>query len=209
VLAFIDESGDLGYKFKRGSTPFFTLAVVVFENPEVALNCQRAIEKLRDELGLPSSFEFHFTDDGHDRRLALLSRTLPFEFRCYTFTLDKTSPRVTGPGLRIKEPAYKWVCARTLENVADDLEDATVVIDGSGDRTFKRQLRTYLRRELNSEQRQRIKKVTLSRSDSDPLVQLADYVAGVTNRLWLAKSGAEAYNDYLKKKRQSTRRWPA
>ncbi|MBI2934194.1 MAG: DUF3800 domain-containing protein, partial [Chloroflexi bacterium] len=32
MLVFVDESGDLGFKFERGSTQFFTIALVVFEN---------------------------------------------------------------------------------------------------------------------------------------------------------------------------------
>lgn len=127
---------------------------------------------------------------------------------CYTFTLDKTSSKLTGPGFRYKESAYKWVCGATLQNVANELHDATIVIDGSGDRTFRKQLSTYLRRELNAAQQQKIKKVKISHSDTDPLVQLADYVAGVTNRIWLAKSGFEVYDQVLRKKRRSQRKWP-
>lgn len=159
-------------------------------------------------MGLPNNFEFHFTDDGHERRLAFLSTVQRSDFACYTFTLDKASPKLIGPGLRHRESAYKWGCRIALQNAASDLNDATVVIDSSGDRTFRRQLATYLRRELNDEDRKRVKKVSPTRSQSDPLLQLADYVAGVTNRLWLDKAGCEVYEQYLRRKRRSLRKWP-
>ena len=140
MLVFVDESGDLGFKFKRGSTRFFTIALVVFENSEAVLSCQQAIEGLRNRLELFPRFEFHFHGDNHDLRLAFLSTVAWQDFTCYTFTLDKASPMLTGRGLRQKDSGYKWVCRIVLENVAGDLEDATVIIDGSGERKFRQQL---------------------------------------------------------------------
>ncbi len=208
MLVFVDESGDLGFKFERGSTAFFTIALVVFESGETALACHRAIEDLRSKLLLPDAYEFHFNHDQHERRLAFLTTVRQHDFACYTFTLDKTSPRLTGPGFRQRGSAYKWVCRTALENVADDLTDATIVLDGSGDRLFREQMKTYLRRELNTEQRARIKKVKIGRSRGDPLLQLAGYVAGVTNRLYEGKAGADTYDALLRRKRRSTRKWP-
>lgn len=210
MLVFVDESGDLGFKFDRGSTRFFTIALVVFATSEAALACQRAIERVRGRLELPPSYEFHFHRDSHDRRLALLSAVARHQFACYTFTFDKAALRLSGAGVSHRSSDYRWVCRIALANVASDLElqDATVVIDGSGERKFREQLRTYLRRELTSEQREKIRKVKVSRSSSDSLLQLADYVAGMTNRLYEAKAGAEQYDAYLRHKRRSQRKWP-
>lgn len=208
MLVFVDESGDLGWKLDRGSTAFFTIALVVFENGETALACQRAIEHLQAALNLPRGYEFHFHDDTHERRLTLLSTVSRHDFTCYTFTLDKGSPRLTGQGFKYRPSGYKWVCKTALDNAKSDLKDARVVIDGSGDRTFCRQMRTYLRTQINTKQRRYIKSVKIGRSQGDPLLQLADYVAGVTNRLYQMKPGAEAYDTYLRRKRRSQRLWP-
>ncbi len=69
-------------------------------------------------------------------------------------------------------------------------------------------MKEYLRRELNSAQREKIRHVKIGRSSGDPLIQLADYVAGVTNRLYEGKAGAELYEAYLRKKRRSQSKWP-
>ncbi len=202
MLVFIDESGDLGFKFERGSTAFFTIALVVFDTGEAALACQRAIERARELLKISPRHEFHFHGDSHERRLGLLSAVSHQEFSCYTFTLDKASPRLKGPGFKFRSPGYKWVCKAALENMASELSDAKVVIDGSGERRFRQQIKDYLRRGLNREERKKIKEVRISRSSSDPLVQLADYVAGVTNRLYEGKPGAEQYDAHLRRKRR-------
>lgn len=208
MLVFIDESGDLGYKFDRGSTRYFTIVLVIFEDSQAALACQRAIEQLRAGLQVPPRYEFHFHSDSHARRLAFLTTVSRQDFYCYSFTLDKSSSKLTGPGFRYRGPGYKWVCRAVLENAAGDLKGATVVIDGSGERKFRREISTYLRRELNSEQRKQVARVKIGRSSSDPLLQLADYVAGVTNRLYEGKQGADAYEVYLRRKRRSQRKWP-
>lgn len=208
MLVFIDESGDLGYKFDRGSTLYFTVVLVIFEDVQAAQSCQRAIEQLRISLGVPPRYEFHFRSDSHSRRLAFLTTVARQDFHCYSFTLDKASPRLTGRGFKYRSPAYKWVCKSLLENAAGDLRAATVVIDGSGERKFRQEISTYLRKELNSEQRKQISRVKIGRSSSDPLLQLADYVAGVTNRLYGEKEGADAYEVYLRRKRRSQRKWP-
>jgi len=211
MLVFIDESGDLGFKKHKlgfGSTRFFTIALVVFENGEAALACQQAIEDLRSNLGLSPSYEFHFHDDSHETRLALLSTVAKQAFTCYTFTLDKASTRLTGGGFKFQSPTYKWVCKIAIENAESDLQNATVVIDGSGERAFRRQIKQYLRREINGKQKEKIREVRITRSCSDPLIQLADYVASITNRFHEGKAGADIYDGYLRRKRRSLRKWP-
>lgn len=80
-----------------------------------------------------------------------------------------------------------------------------VFVDESGDLGYKFDRGST---SLNSEQRQKIRQVRLSRSSSDPLIQLSDYVAGVTNRLYEGKPGADQYDAYLRRKRRSQRKWP-
>ena len=66
----------------------------------------------------------------------------------------------------------------------------------------------YLRRHINESNERQIAKVKIGRSHSDALLQLADYAAGVTNRWYEGKPGAEVYESYLRSKRRSARKWP-
>jgi hypothetical protein len=59
------------------------------------------------------------------------------------------------------------------------LSNAKVVIDGSGDRTLKNELRANLRKHLEPGS---VKSVHLKDSVKDPLVQLADMTAGAIAR---------------------------
>jgi hypothetical protein len=47
MLVFVDESGDSGMKGKDGSSAFFVINAVLFEENESAEECDRAINKMR------------------------------------------------------------------------------------------------------------------------------------------------------------------
>lgn len=152
--------------------------------------------------------EFHFHSDDHERRLAFLDVLRPCSFKISTFSLDKTSPHLAAPGYQFEESLYKNVCKFAMENAAALLHESKVVIDGSGERVFRRQLQDYLRRNVLIEGRRCVREVVIKRSHSDPLLQVADYCTGVANRLQLGKPGADEYFPRLKAKVFSARTWP-
>jgi hypothetical protein len=47
-------------KGKPGSSRFFVVTAVLFEDHEEAEICDKRIDELRAELGLSENFEFHF-----------------------------------------------------------------------------------------------------------------------------------------------------
>ncbi len=51
MLVFIDGSGDSGLKIEKGSSRFFTIALVIFEEKEEAEFCDQRIQLLKKELG--------------------------------------------------------------------------------------------------------------------------------------------------------------
>ena len=60
--------------------------------------------------------------------------------------------------------------------------DAKIRIDGSGDRVFRRNFLTYLRKELNSKQKKIMRNIKLVDSKSNVLIQMADMLAGTIRR---------------------------
>jgi len=76
MLVFIDESGDSGLKISEGSSRFFIVALVVFEDREEATACDRRIELLKRELGRKDK-EFHFHRNSHNIRTLFLQAVAP------------------------------------------------------------------------------------------------------------------------------------
>jgi hypothetical protein len=208
MLAFIDESGDPGRKIDRGSSPFFTVAMVTFDENEMAAACDERINLLRYELSLPKEYEFHFAPNPRRVRLAFLEAVAPYEFFYHAFALNKEPDRLYGPGFNFKGPLYKYVCGLVFQNAKPYLTDATVIIDKSGDREFRNQLAAYLRRKMREGGGNPIRKVKMQESRKNNLVQLADYVAGVTNRYVNNKPDASMYRRPIANREIQVRVWP-
>lgn len=60
MLVLIDESGDAGFKFDGGSTKFFVLTEVIFDDNLQAEKTAVDLKLLKQQLKLGENFEFHF-----------------------------------------------------------------------------------------------------------------------------------------------------
>jgi hypothetical protein len=100
------------------------------------------------------------------------------------------------------------VCGLVFQNAKPYLADATVIIDKSGDREFRNQLAAYLRRKMKEGGGNPIRKVKMEESRRNNLVQLADYVAGVTNRWANNKPDASMYRRPIASREIQVRVWP-
>jgi len=78
-----------------------------------------------------------------------------------------------------KERFYNFFVKLLLKHDDDMLSGARVKIDGSGDREFKRELASYLRKQLSAG---KIKSVKFTESHRDNLIQLADMTTGAIAR---------------------------
>jgi len=179
MLAFIDESGDPGLKIGGGSSRYFTIALVVFEDKNEALDCDQRIYLLKKEIGWNKKDEFHFKRNSDKIRRVFLKSVSPYNFFYYGIVINKDPKKLWGEGFKNKESFYKYACGLVFENAKEKLNKATVIIDKSGNLDFRHHLARYLRRKMNSGI---IKKVKMQRSDGNNLLQLADYIAGVINR---------------------------
>jgi hypothetical protein len=208
MLVFIDESGDAGLKLQAGSTNYFVVTLVVFDDHEEALNVDRRVDLLRQEMGIPKEFEFHFSKLNRERREAFLYAMRGFDFYYFSIVINKS--QLHGPGFRYKESFYKYACSLVFDNAKYCLEDATVIIDGSGTREFRNQLKAYLRRKMTSLQsdRRHIKKLKIQDSVKNNLLQLADMISGAVARSYSNKSDAWCYRACLSQRERYVQLWP-
>ena len=102
-------------------------------------------------------------------------RNCPFRVRAIVVQKEL----IHSPHLRLdKEGFYRYFVRQMMTHDDGRLENATVIIDGSGDRKFRMTLKSQLRRRLG----RRIGEVRLQNSRRDPLVQLADMCCGAIAR---------------------------
>lgn len=210
MLVFVDESGDSGRKILNGSSLYFVVAAVTFEDFDEANACDQRIDRLRDELNLAPNYEFHFSKNSKKVRQAFLNAVSPYPFFYHVFALNKDPQKLWGPGFDNKSSLYKYAVGVTFENAKAWLDNAIVVIDQSGNKQFQGELARYLRKRIkDSEGKRLIKKVKQQRSQGNNLLQLADYVACVSNRYIAGKTDAlELRGRYLCTHEISLQVWP-
>jgi len=206
MLVFIDESGDTGRKIQKGSSEYFVIVLVTFEEHEDAVNCDQRIALLREELHLPKNYEFKFNKMRREQRELFLKAVLPYSFFYFGVIINKDPKKLYGEGFNIKESFYKYTCSLVFENAKPYLKDAIVIIDGSGSREFKFQLQSYLKKKIGSDL---IRKVKMQSSHSNNLVQLADMIAGSVHRSLSKKGDKHIYRPIIKSREMSVQIWPS
>lgn len=195
MLVFIDELGDPGFKVQRGSTAAFTAALVAFEDVAQAQLSQKAIEATAERLRIYP--EFKFSKCRPEVRDAFFASIQRFDFCVRAIVVRKE--KIYSPHLRTdKESFYAFFVKSMLKFDDGLLEQARIIIDGSGDRAFKREMGAYFRRHLGSG---RVKEIRFSDSRSDPLVQLADMCAGAIARSYKEdRSDAHRWRQMIRSK---------
>lgn len=184
MLVFIDESGDPGFKVKKGSTPVFVAAMVIFADGEAAAQTEQVIRDAQARLRVRSEFKFNKASDPvRDGFFAAVCRC-PFLVRAIVVRKES----IYSPHLRAdKEDFYRFFVRQMMTFDGGELVDARVVIDGSGDREFRRELGSARRRQVG----RKLRDVRFSDSRSDRLVQLADMCAGAIARSYRSDRGGD------------------
>jgi Protein of unknown function (DUF3800) len=197
MLVFIDESGDPGFKVRRGSTPDFTAALVAFQDVEQARLTQKAIETTAARLRVFP--EFKFSKCRPEVRDAFFAAVLPYDFCVRAIVVRKE--KLYSPHLRTnKESFYSFFVKSMLKYDGGLLSEAQIIIDGSGDRLFKRQIGAYFRTHLGD----RIRHIRFANSRSDPLVQLADMCVGAIARSYKEhRSDAKRWREMIRPKTEN------
>jgi hypothetical protein len=98
MFVYLDESGDTGFKFSRGSSRHFIVALVLVDDPEPL---EDAVHSYRDSLRWASHWEFHFAKTDDKIREGFFRAIRGSEFAVRALIIDKTLIR--APELRKEE----------------------------------------------------------------------------------------------------------
>lgn len=176
MLVFIDESGDAGFKTARGSSPVFVVAMAIFADGAAALDTEVRLRQCAARRIHRGEFKFMSTRRDVRDMFFETARSCPFRLRAIVVRKDA----VYSAHLRSdKEGFYQFFVQKMLEFDGGRLKEARVVIDGSGDREFRKRLGTAIRKRVREGA---VKECRFSDSKGDALIQLADMCAGAIAR---------------------------
>lgn len=202
MLVLIDESGCPGFKLARGSTPYFVVAMILFQDLIEAETTSKAIGELRKILKINP--EFKFSKTRADIKDKFFESICQYNFQVRAIVIDKS--KIYSPKLRNDTDAFYNYFLKTLMQYNNDiLKNTSIKIDGSGDKEFKNALKVYLRQSLGQD---RIKKFKFINSKNDNLIQLADMIVGAIARSYNEKrNDGNRWLNILKKKRKINNIW--
>ncbi len=199
MLVFIDDSGDAGFKLGKGSSRYFVISLVIFDDDLEAEKTAITIKELRRLLKFPDDMEFKFSKSKKEVREKFLQAISPYKFRIRSLVVDKTLIR--SEELRSnKNSFYSYAIKIILQHSGSSIYNAKIKIDGSGDRVFRRNFLGYLRRHLNSREKCIMKSCKLVTSKGNVLIQVADMVAGSVRRFYdVSRRDASVYKSIIQK----------
>jgi hypothetical protein len=169
-----DEAGDASFAFDKGASTHFVLALIATAQPDAL---RQALARVRDKRGLPAGYEFKYHKlSSAALRQATFEALQAMDFAVWALTVDKTELPAYWRAL----DAHSFYALLATELIVQvplaEREGATLLLDefdprGKALLALKRALK---RRQI----RRGFRKMLNVRSRSEPLVQIADLVAG-------------------------------
>ena len=173
-LIFIDDSGDPGFKFNRGSSRYFVIACVIFNNREASEITSQVLHSLKREMSWNQNreFKFHRANDGQKELFFNSIKNSPFKIRAIAIDKYKIKEAITIQ----QHSFYLQTIIRVLDNYTN-MNKAQIYLDGKENRNFQKQSSAKIRKVLNQYQ-QRMTEFRFVDSKRNILIQMADMVAG-------------------------------
>ena len=188
-----DESGDVSFSFEKGATRYFVIALIATDTPEI-LRSQLA--ELRQQVNLPPQYEFSFNSlSSRPLRRRVFETLAKAEFQAWAVVVDKV---ILPDSFKVMPSLdfYLYFVTELLRVIPENLRnEATLILDefGSPGRVHRELRRVMAVRGIP----RHFKHIQIKRSQSEPLIQVADLVAGAILRRD-SKSDSDAY-DYIQK----------
>lgn len=198
MLIFIDDSGDPCFKLEKGSSKTFVICCVIFDDELEAEKTAVKIKELRRKLKLSDYYEFKFNKCSRKFREKFLKTVMDSKFRIRAIVMPKDNI-ISEELKRSKESFYNFTIKMVLKHNFGTIKDAKIRLDGHGNRLFRRELLTYLRKHLNTKEKTIIKNIRFRDSYKDVLIQLSDMIEGSINRTFYKdKTDSKIYWDIVK-----------
>jgi hypothetical protein len=173
---FIDDSGDTG--FKKSATSHFLIAALLVIDEEQKQKITEAIDLFRRNLGWTELHEIKFNTTEKRIVIDFINFVKKFDYSAHIMVLDKSKVnRNKIPKNRVS--LYFQIIKELLLKL--DLTNPVITIDGRADKTFAKEIKTYLRQSLR-DHGVNDSRIYLVDSRKSSLIQLTDIVVGAVAR---------------------------
>ena len=173
-----DEAGHTSFNFEKGATRYFVIAFISTDQPD---ELRQAVARFRQEHSLSKQYESSFHEaTGRGIREHFFAMLAEQSFNAWILVVNK--PVLSDPLRAMRGTDFYSYCVSELIRAipGDKRRGATLLLDeyDSAGKTLADLRRTMRARSISTG----FKKITVRRSQSEDLVQVADMVAGATLR---------------------------
>ncbi len=166
----MDDSGDPGFKFGKGSSNFLVIACCVFESAHAVDVASQHVAGVKRQLNANHDFELKFHKSRIQTKISILQSLSQIEFFVRVLIVDKR-------GLPRTKNLHNVTLISALDKLGGVVTNAKVTIDGVLPKKHAQILSTNIRKEVNRT-RKVIDSIRFRDSKDDSLIQLADFIAG-------------------------------
>jgi hypothetical protein len=177
TIIYFDESGspDLNNIYEK---PYFIVSAIILDGKRPEVMVRKKIDSLKVILSKPQEYEFK-SGDFNTKEYELIMKeltTIGFEYCAACFI----KPELKTEGFTHPKSFYKYTTQYLVGTVLDYVGDAKLQFDeyGGKDSSFKDEFFEYLRNQNSGFPRQKIEQLNMLDSKTEPLIQLADLMAG-------------------------------
>lgn len=207
ALLFLDESGDTGFKFERGSSRLLVACLVGFDSDGEYAKSSAALAVLRTQLRWDPSREFKFSAMNHRLKAQAIEAAGAGEFWFHAFALNK--PKLWDNALRNKHQMYRKVVGWLFENAVADASGSHIVLDRCGNRDFYRMIHSQVRFSCVAAKQPPPTQFEDKESHESDGLQIADLVVGAVARLYSRKPNCHDLYSQISRRVRSLRHWPS
>ncbi|WP_299320777.1 DUF3800 domain-containing protein [uncultured Maribacter sp.] len=210
-IGFIDESGDKSIHFtKDGVSTFFIVTAIILEEhyvDETRLQFVKIASKYTQAPEIKSSAKA-FQD--LDKRIKFLKEITKLNFKIYSIIVDKRKV-FENSGLQFRDSFYKYTNGLFNRELYDYYPYLKLVSDNHGSEKFMNGFIEYVEKNHKQTELFRGPKFAFSDSKDEPLIQLADFIAGSLSRCYEPKKISPRSSEILQvleKNILHLREWP-
>lgn len=191
---WIDESGDCGFKFDRGSSRFLLITAIYLIGENKINNIEEMVSELKTKLKLTKDYEFKFSRCKNEFKKEFFEIIVKLPLQYKAIIVDK---KILKPSdLRFQpQQLYCELVRRLLYDNNPPIEKAILIIDEAvakiHHKEFNRVLKKYLSKNI-------VKKIRQKRSKNDIFIQIADMIAGTIFRKY--EKNDDRYYQMIKNK---------
>lgn len=164
---FIDESGDAGYKFNKGSSKILVFSAVIFDSKEESEKLNKVVRDFKLKIKLTKDRELKHNKLNKKQKIQFseIIKTHKLNKKFLVYKKDKQN---------MVKDLYKITLERFLKKYENDFFEASIFIDGKQDKNF---LKTF-KIDISKNTKISTKDIKFLNSETNDLIQLADFIAG-------------------------------